>query len=52
MVGIYKKQMQYVEPYPYQTHGEYHTMITAGGPVVTHRFFPSFWGKDGGVPQG
>lgn len=23
--------MQYVEPYSYQTHGEYHTMITAGG---------------------
>ena len=46
--------MQYVELYPYQTHGEYHTMITAGGPVwlSAHRLFPSFWGKDGGVPQG
>lgn len=46
--------MQYVEPYPYQTHGEYqyHTMITAGGLVVTHRLFPSSWGKDGRVPQG
>ena len=48
--------MQYVEPYPYHTHGEYqyHTMITAGEPVrlSAHRFFPSFWGKDGGVPPG
>ena len=46
--------MQYVELYPYQTHGEYqyHTMITAGGLVVTHRLFPSSWGKDGGVPPG
>ena len=33
MVGIYKKQMRYAEPYPYHTHGGYRTMITAGGAV-------------------
>ena len=53
MVGIYKKQMRYAEPYPYHTHGGYRTMITAGGgQVVAHRLFPSSWGKGGGVPQG
>ena len=51
MVGIYKKQ--YAEPYPYHAHGGYRTTITAGGgQVVTHRLFPSFLGKDGGVPPG